>query len=114
MPGIQWISWIHRDDLVGLIEWALETPGISGPLNAVSPGPVTMAEFCKTLSQVLNKPSWLPVPEFVLKVGLGELGSMMTTGQRVIPTKAKTGGFRFQHPVLDKALQNILMLGRPD
>src|SRR5512134_791302 len=97
MPGTQWISWIHRDDLVGLIEWALTNPMAVGPINAVAPSPVTMAEFCKTLGLVLDRPSWFPVPEFVLKMALGELGSLMTTGQKVAPVIAQRGGYRFRY-----------------
>jgi uncharacterized protein (TIGR01777 family) len=107
MPGTQWISWIHRDDLVGLIEWALTNPRVAGPINAVAPSPVTMTGFCRTLGQVLHRPSWLPVPEFVLRVGLGELGSLMTTGQRVSPMIAQRGGYRFRHPLLEGALRAI-------
>lgn len=107
MPGTQWVSWIHRDDLVGLIEWGLTNPTVSGPVNAVAPSPVTMAEFCKTLGKVLHRPSWLPVPEFVMKAVLGELGSLMTTGQRVMPVKAQQGGYQFKYTVLEDALQAI-------
>lgn len=109
MPGNQWVSWIHRCDHVGLIQWALSTPTVSGPINAVAPEPVMMKTFCEVLGQVLHRPSWLPVPMFALHVLLGELGTLMTTGQRVIPAKAMAGGYRFQYPTLDLALQSILM-----
>lgn len=108
MPGTQWISWIHRHDLVGLIKWALANTTLSGPINAVAPSPVTMTELSSTLGQVLQRPSWLPVPEFVVKVALGELGSLMTTGQRVHPGKAIASGFVFQYPTLEPALWAIL------
>jgi hypothetical protein len=107
MPGSQWISWIHREDLVGLIEWALSHPTLSGPLNGVAPSPVTMAEFSRTLGQVLRRPSWLPVPGFALNVILGELGSLMTTGQKVVPVIAQRGGYRFRYPFLEGALRAI-------
>jgi uncharacterized protein len=107
MPGTQWISWIHRDDLVGLIEWALTKPTVVGPINAVAPSPVTMAEFTKILGQVLHRPSWFPVPEFVLKMALGELSSLMTTGQKVAPLVAQRGGYRFRYPFLEGALRAI-------
>lgn len=106
-PGTQWISWIHRDDLVGLIEWALMNPTAVGPVNAVAPSPVTMTDFCKTLGLVLHRPSWFPLPEFVLKMGLGELGSLMTTGQKVAPVIAQRGGYRFRYPFLEGALRAI-------
>lgn len=108
MPGTQWVSWIHRADLVGLIEWAMSNEKMSGAVNAVAPNPTTMREFCRTLGEVLERPSWLPVPEFILKLGLGELGSVMTTGQRVVPVRAQSGGYRFQHPFLKEALRAIL------
>lgn len=107
MPGTQWISWIHRDDLIGLIEWALTNPTAVGPVNAVAPSPVTMADFCKTLGLVLHRPSWFPLPEFVLKMALGELGSLMTTGQKVAPLIAQRGGYRFRYPFLEGALRAI-------
>ena len=107
MPGTQWVSWIHRDDVIGLIEWALTNATISGPVNAVAPNPVRMAEFCRTLGAVLHRPSWFSVPEFVLKVALGELGSLMTTGQRITPSVAKEGGYRFHYPLLEGALRAI-------
>lgn len=107
MPGTQWVSWIHRDDLVGLIKWALTASTVSGPVNAVAPSPVTMAEFSKTLGRALHRPSWFPVPQFVLKAALGELASIMTTGQKVTPLVTLRNGYRFQYPFLEGALRAI-------
>lgn len=109
LPGTQWVSWIHRDDLIGLIQWLLTTPQVSGPVNAVAPEAVTMAQFCKALGQVLHRPSWLPVPSFMLSVALGELATLMTTGQRVVPKKALSAGYLFHYPQLDSALRDILI-----
>lgn len=108
MPGTQWVSWIHRRDLIGLIQWLLATPLVSGPVNAVAPEVVTMTQFCKVLGQVLHRPSWLPVPSFILHLALGELATLMTTGQKVASSKALSSGYRFHHPQLDSALQDIL------
>jgi len=108
MPGNQWVSWIHRQDHIGLIQWALSTPTISGPINAVAPEPVTMNTFCEVLGRVLHRPSWLPVPRFALNMLLGELGTLMTTGQRVIPAKALAGGYRFQYATLEQAVREVL------
>jgi len=108
MPGTQWVSWVHRRDLIGLIQWLLATPQVSGPVNAVAPEVVTMTQFCKVLGQVLHRPSWLPVPSFILHLALGELATLMTTGQKVAPSKALSSGYRFHHPQLDSALQDIL------
>lgn len=107
-PGYQWVSWIHIKDLVALIGWAIDNDAIRGPVNAVSPNPVTMSEFCRTLARVLRRPSWLPVPEFAVRLRLGELASMLTTGQRVDPRAARNGGFVFKFPNLAMALHDLL------
>jgi hypothetical protein len=111
MPGTQWVSWIHRRDHIGLIQWALATQSVSGPLNAVAPEAVTMKQFCGSIGRVLHRPSWLPVPDFALRVALGELGALMTTGQRVTPAKALSRGYVFQYPKLEPALRAILAKG---
>ena len=108
LPGTQWVSWIHRRDLIGLIQWAIATPTVSGPVNAVAPEAVTMKTFCATVGKVLHRPSWLPVPGLALRVALGELGTLMTTGQRVYPAKALAGGYDFRYPTLEPALRAIL------
>ena len=108
MPGTQWVSWIHRHDHIGLIQWLLTTTSVSGPVNAVAPEAVTMNQFCHALGRALHRPSWLPVPGFALHMALGELGSLMTTGQRVIPAKALSHGYVFQYPKLEPALREIL------
>lgn len=108
LPGTQWVSWIHRRDLIGLIQWAIATPTVSGPVNAVAPEAVTMKTFCATVGKVLHRPSWLPVPGLALRVALGELGTLMTTGQRVYPAKALAGGYDFRYPMLEPALRAIL------
>jgi uncharacterized protein len=108
LPGTQWVSWIHRRDHIGLIQWALTTPSVSGPLNAVAPGAVTMHMFCEALGKELHRPAWLPVPGLVLQATLGELGTLMTTGQRVTSTKALSGGYPFHYPTLEPALRAIL------
>lgn len=108
-PGTQWVSWIHRADLIGLIEWSLTNDQVAGPLNAVAPEPVTMKDFCKALGKALNRPSWLPVSEFALRLAFGELASFMTTGQRVLPKVALNGGYQFRYPQLDSAFRSIFM-----
>jgi uncharacterized protein (TIGR01777 family) len=111
MPGTQWVSWIHRRDHIGLIQWILSRPSITGPVNAVAPEAVTMKQFCEVLGRVLQRPSWLPVPGFALQAALGELGTLMTTGQRVTPAKALSGGYGFHYPTLEPALRAILAKG---
>ena len=107
LPGTQWVSWIHRADLIGLIEWAIEHERITGPVNAVAPEAVTMKDFSKSLGRALSRPSWLPVPGFALQLAFGELASFMTTGQRVTPKVAVEEGYQFRYPHLDSALQSI-------
>ena len=111
MPGTQWVSWIHRRDHIGLIQWVLTTPSVSGPINVVAPEAVTMNRFCEVLGQVLHRPSWLTVPGFALQAALGELGTLMTTGQRVTPAKALSGGYVFHYPTLEPALRAIMTKG---
>jgi len=108
MPGTQWVSWIHRRDHIGLTQWVLKTPSVSGPVNVVAPEAVTMNRFCEGLGLVLHRPSWLPVPGFALSLALGELGTLMTTGQRVNPAKALSGGYVFHYPTLEPALRAIV------
>lgn len=107
-PGTQWVSWIHRADLIGLIEWSLMNEQVSGPVNAVAPGAVTMRAFSTALGKVLNRPSWVTVPEFALRLRFGELASFLTTGQRVLPNVALEGGYLFRFPELDSALRSVL------
>ncbi len=108
LPGTQWVSWIHRRDLIGLIQWAIATSTVSGSVNAVAPEAVTMKTFCATVGKVLHRPSWLPVPGLALRLALGEMGTLMTTGQRVHPANALAGGYDFHYPMLEPALQAIM------
>lgn len=103
------MSWIHRQDLIALIHWALTNPSVHGPINGVAPEPVTMREFCRTLGAILHRPSWLPVPSFILRATLGELAILLITGQRVQPTIALRGGHLFTYPTLEPALREILI-----
>jgi uncharacterized protein (TIGR01777 family) len=106
--GRQWMSWIHRDDVIGLIEWALTQPQLAGPLNATAPTPVTMREFCRELGRALRRPSWLPVPGRALRLLFGEMAQMLLTGQRVMPRAALDHGYAFRVPDLRQALLRTL------
>ncbi|WP_199246475.1 TIGR01777 family oxidoreductase [[Phormidium] sp. ETS-05] len=105
--GRQWFSWIHRDDLVSLIIRALDDAQFQGVVNAVAPNPVRMGEFCKTLGAVMNRPSWMPVPEFVPQLLLGEGAKVVTEGQQVLPKRTLDLGFEYQYPTLKPALTQI-------
>ena len=103
--GRQWVSWIHQDDVVGLIEWALANPLIQGAVNATAPTPVAMREFCRRLGEALHRPSWVLVPSFALRFLLGEMADLLLTGQRVIPHVALQRNYPFAYPSLLQALQ---------
>ena len=102
--GKQWMSWIHIDDLVGLILFAISNPNVRGPVNAVVSQPVTNAEFTQELAKALHRPAILPVPEFALKLLFGEMSGMLVGGQRVVPQAALAAGFEFRYSELGSAL----------
>ncbi|HLO50332.1 MAG TPA: TIGR01777 family oxidoreductase [Kamptonema sp.] len=106
--GKQWFSWIHREDVVNLILFSLTHPQVEGVFNATAPNPVRMAEFSQTLGDVLNRPSWLPVPGFALEVLLGDAAKVVLEGQQVLPKRTLSSGFEYQYPVLKEALEEIL------
>ncbi len=106
--GRQWFSWIHRDDLVNLILFALTRPDIEGVFNATAPNPIRMSEFCQALGEVLNRPSWLPVPSFALEALLGEGAKVVLEGQQVLPKRTTSKGFEYQYPTVKQALTEIL------
>lgn len=106
--GRQGFPWIHIDDVVGLIRFALENAAVSGPVNAVAPQQVDNATFCRALGRTLGRPSWLPVPGFALQLALGEMATMLLTGQFLAPAAAQKAGYRFRFPELSGALSNLL------
>jgi len=106
--GKQWFSWIHREDLVNLIVRGIQNSQMSGVYNATSPTPVRMNQLCQTLGEVMNRPSWLPVPDFVLEVLLGDGAVVVLEGQQVIPQKTQSTGFNYQYTQLKPALSEIV------
>ena len=106
--GRQWFSWIHQEDLVSLIIRALTQPDMEGVYNATAPNPVRMGEFCATMGQVLNRPSWLPVPGFALEVLLGDGAKVVLEGQQVLPKRTQSTGFQYQYPTVQQALKQVL------
>jgi hypothetical protein len=110
--GRQYMSWIHRDDWVSLVQWCITTPAVSGPVNATAPGSVTNADFARALGRVLHRPALAPVPGFVLKIVLGEMaGPLLLSSQRVVPAVAQGRGFAFAFPTLEEALGDLLGTG---
>ncbi len=105
--GKQWFPWIHVDDLIGVILYTIKNFDVVGPLNVTAPQSITMKQFCSVLGEVMNRPSWIPVPAFVLKMLFGEMSEMILTGQRVVPSRLIENGFQFKYSNLDEALQSI-------
>jgi uncharacterized protein (TIGR01777 family) len=107
--GRQWFPWIHVQDEVHAILYAMEHERIDGPVNLAAPQSMRMIEFCNALGSVLHRPSWLPVPEFALRLMLGEMAQpLLFQGQKIIPKKLLEAGFKFRYPNLENALQDIL------
>lgn len=106
--GQQWFSWIHVDDVVNLILQALNNSQMQGAYNATAPEAVRMSQFCDTMGQVMNRPSWLPVPGFALEAILGEAATVVLQGQQVVPKRTLESGFKYQYPKLQPALKEIL------
>jgi uncharacterized protein (TIGR01777 family) len=109
--GTQVVSWIHRDDVVGLLLLAIDDPAVSGPVNAVAPNPVTNAALARAIGDALGRASWLPAPGFAVKLAMGEAASIVTTGQRVLPKRATALGYAFRRPDLGPAVASILGKG---
>jgi len=107
--GEQYLSWIHVEDEIGILLWALDNEAVSGVVNATSPNPATNREFSKALGRALGRPALAPVPGFVLDLKFGrEFGQVLRGGQRVVPKRALELGYSFQHPQLDGALRDLL------
>ncbi len=106
--GRQWMPWIHLHDLVELVVWASENHNVVGPLNGVAPNPVTNAEFHRQVAIVLRMPAFLSVPEWALRLLVGEFAGALLDSQRVRPAKALELGFEFRFPELVEALRDLL------
>ena len=107
--GAQYISWIHADDEVGILLWALDNESVSGVVNATAPNPATNRDFSKALGRALGRPAVVPVPGFVLDLKFGgEFGKVLRGGQRVMPKRTQELGYEFKHPDLDEALKDLL------
>jgi uncharacterized protein (TIGR01777 family) len=105
--GQQWVSWIHHEDVVSLVLFALDDARCDGALNATAPAPVTMRELADGLGRALGRPSWLPAPALALRALFGEGAEPLLTGQNVIPKRALALGFKPKFPSLAEALAEI-------
>ena len=107
--GRQWMSWVHIDDLIGIILYIINSKDITGAVNGTAPNPVTNKIFSHTLARVLKRPAFLPMPAFVLKLMLGEMAEeLLLAGQRVMPKIILDAGYHFQYADLDNALSEVV------
>ncbi len=106
--GRQYWPWIHRDDWIALVRWAIQTPAATAAVNATAPNPVTNADFARALGRAMRRPAFMPAPAFALRLMLGEMAdALLLSGQRAVPAKAERLGFTFRYPQLDQALGAI-------
>jgi uncharacterized protein (TIGR01777 family) len=106
--GRQYVPWVHIDDVIGAIRFALVEPNVRGPVNVTAPAPVTNAEFSKVLARALHRPAVMRVPALALRALYGEMSHIITTGQRAIPERLEQLGYAFRYPDLSAALQDVL------
>ncbi len=107
--GAQFMSWIAIDDAIGAIHHAIVTESLQGPVNGVSPAPVSNAEFTRTLARVLSRPAIALMPAFAARLAFGEMAdALLLASQRVMPTRLQATGYRFRHPELEGALRHLL------
>ncbi len=106
--GQQWMSWIHGQDVARAVQFLLDHSEISGPVNFTAPEPVRNVEFARTLGQVLRRPARVRTPAWALRLALGQVAEVLTTGQRVVPAKLQRHGFEFLFPRLKPALEDLL------
>jgi hypothetical protein len=106
--GRQYWPWIHRQDWVDLVRWAMRTPDSGAAINATAPNPVTNAEFARALGRAMHRPAFMPAPAFALRLLLGEMAdALVLSGQRAVPMRAERGGFTFTYRTVNDALQAI-------
>lgn len=106
--GSQWMSWIHLDDLVAMIQFAVEQDAARGTWNGVTPNPVTNAEFTRQLAAAVHRPAWFVAPEFLVKLGAGEMSQILFFSQRCVPAAPLAAGFKFRYPELGAALRAVV------
>ncbi len=107
--GKQWMSWIHIDDLVGIILYCIDNDNLSGAINGTAPNPVTNQVFTKTFSKVLKRPAIFPMPALFVKLLMGQMGEeLLLAGKKVLPVKILDAGYKFKYSELEEALLDIV------
>jgi len=106
--GRQWMPWIHIEDAVQMVLWALAEEAARGPFNAVAPAPARNSDFTRALEGILSRPAFLNVPAWALRLAMGEASEIVLSSQRAMPRAAANLGFRFRHPHVAEALRALL------
>jgi uncharacterized protein (TIGR01777 family) len=106
--GAQYLPWIHLGDWVEMVAWLIQQPAARGAFNVTAPSPATNADFTRALGRAVNRPAFIPVPAFALRVALGELADTLLTGQRAVPARATAAGFAFRFAEIKPALRDLL------
>lgn len=105
--GQQWMSWIHLQDQIALIDFLLQQDDARGPYNACAPHPLRNKAFATALGRALHRPAVLPLPGLLLKIGLGELAGLLLGGQKALPSRAEQAGFHFRFTAIEAALADL-------
>jgi len=106
--GKQWFPWIHLEDLISAVMFIIENQDLKGPVNFCAPNPIRNRDFAKALGRVLDRPSFMRAPSFMIRTLMGEMGTVVMSSQRVVPDRLLKNGFEFQYPVVEKALNNLI------
>jgi len=106
--GVQWFSWIHQADHARAFRFIQENPRLSGPVNFTAPNPVRNRDLARALGRALHRPSFMPAPEFMLRLVLGEFADTLLTGQKVLPKRLLDAGFTFKFSTIEAALADLL------
>lgn len=105
--GKQYYSWIHLEDEVRAIRHLVEDETARGPFNLTAPNPLPNSMFIETICRALGRPAWLPLPEFVLRLLVGDMATVLVDGQRAVPTRLQKTGFEFSYPTLENAMKEL-------
>jgi len=107
--GMQWMSWIHIDDMIGIIMHCIQNQELEGPVNSTAPEPVTNRDFTRNLGKALHRPTFIPMPALIAKILFGQMGhELLLSGKKVLPVKVLQSGYSFKYAKLSDALDSVL------
>lgn len=106
--GVHWFPWIHLQDLLSSVSFAISAKDVSGPVNVCAPGAVRHKTFARALGRVMGRPSFMPAPSFMIRLVMGEMGSALMSSQKAVPAILESNGFAYEFPDIDSALQDLV------